>query len=195
MHLAAITSTSTITDFSQLTARWWLNFLRQPDVTDDVYFVDGKMLQLNDKRIHETNNIVTREKMIVIPVDNWISLDRKYFFGNKQKIETRMKKTAKERMDRVTKLSLKIDDHEMPVTSERIVSPMFTLNINKDNIHFLQNLEIGSVQKGNYYALSDGYWLFVQPNSFSHGPHTVETFGSCATGLLELEIHHHFSII
>lgn len=177
-----------------LTAEWWKIFLKNSGQHTNTYFVSGQMLTPNDKKIHETDNLIERDKLIVIPIDNWISVAPKRLLSNKKKVENTLTKLAQERMDRVSKLELQIDG-EYTQSEPRIMSPLFEIDINDDNLDILKTLELGHVQHGKYFALSDGYWLFIEPNTLSYGPHVIKTYGSCATGVLELQIHHTLHII
>lgn len=188
----------TITEFyirkPMLTAEWWKIFLKNRGQHNHTYFVSGQMLQPNDKKIHATDNLIERDKLIVIPIDNWISVAPKKLLSNRKKVENVLTELAKERMDRVSKLDLQIDDNHVQ-SEPRIISPLFEIDVNDDNINILKTLEVGHVTNGRYFALSDGYWLFIEPNTLSYGPHIIKTYGSCATGVLELQIHHTIHII
>jgi len=154
----------------------------------------GQMLKPYDKQVYKTESLIERDKIIVIPIDNWISVSPKKLLSNRKNVETTLRKLAIERMDRVTRLQLTIDNQ--PTQSEpRILSPLFEIEVNHDNLQTLEMLEVGSVKAGQYFAISDGYWLFIEPDSLSYGPHIIQTFGSCATGALELEMSHTLRII
>lgn len=179
-------------DREQLTADWWrffLNNLTQEPL--DFVFIRGHMVDLKNKRVQDTENTVEHDKTIVIPIDNWISLGRKQRLTPKGRMRRLLTKTAATKMDRVVKMNLRIDDQDVPVPAQRIVSPMFVIHVDSSNNWMLQGLELGDVSIGtDYYAVSDGYWLFVEPNTLPIGTHIIQTYGSCATGLIELEIHH-----
>jgi hypothetical protein len=165
--------------YAEWTARWWQWFLTSNGRDPSVYYVKGRMVSPNDKQIHTTYNVIDHDEAILIPIDNWIS------FGFN---EEKMRQVAKERMDRVIKLQLVVDSKSVVIT-ERIVSPAFDIEIKS-----VPRLEITGMKPGKYKALSDGYWLFLEPNELEKGSHKIETLGSCATGLIQLEIHHSLEI-
>lgn len=181
---------------SELTAQWWQFFLEDKRVPS-VYFIRGRIDVLGDKSIHQTDDLVESDKLIVMPIDNWISLKKRPILRNREKIEQEMIELAKTKMNRTVKLTLTIDGQDVDVPKTRVMSPFFNILLTKKNIPVLRTLEVNSeiVSPGAYQAISDGYWLFIEPNTLKHGRHKIETFGSCATGLFELAMHHYISTI
>ena len=43
-------------------------------------------------------------------------------------------------------------------------------------------------------AITDGYWLYIKPNSFTTGKHTVSSFGSCRSGKIHVNIKYHLTV-
>ena len=189
---------------SELTAKWWQYFLQESNRAVEpppagIYFVKGKIDVLNDKSIHKTEDLVESDKTIIMPIDNWISLVRRPILKNRNRAMADMTHMAKIKMDRTAKLTLRVDGNNLHVPTTRVVSPFFNVMLNSHGLDILRGLEVGSsdgdLKPGPYMCISDGYWLFMEANTLTRGPHKIETFGSCATGLFELEIHHYLHII
>ena len=43
-------------------------------------------------------------------------------------------------------------------------------------------------------AITDGYWLFLKPNSFTTGKHTISSFGSCRSGTIQVNMKYHLTV-
>jgi hypothetical protein len=43
-------------------------------------------------------------------------------------------------------------------------------------------------------AITDGNWLFIIPNSFTTGKHTVSSFGSCRSGKIQVNMKYHLTV-
>ena len=43
-------------------------------------------------------------------------------------------------------------------------------------------------------AITDGYCLFMKPNSFTTGKHTVRSFGSCRLGKIQVNMKYHLTV-
>ena len=183
------------TSKNELTAQWWQYFLNNIPQAG-VNFVMGKMLVPNDKQIYETNTIVYSDELIILPIDNWISLvqTNKISFLNRKKVEKEMIRIADEKMNRLVQMSLSIDRNRIE-PSQRITSTFFDVLVNGNNRHMLKQLELGEISNGKYRALSDGYWLFLEASALGLGEHEIETFGSCSTGVLSLQLKHHVTVI
>jgi hypothetical protein len=162
--------------------------LKQLDLPEQhVIFIGGRMVT-QEKEIHKIYREVEQDKAILLPVDNWISIGHRYLTR-----DSVLERVAKERMAMIVELRLKIDDDI--IKAERVMSPAFPLNVPSTSPYLNMKTEIGQIKKGKYKAISDGYWLFLKPNSLEKGTHVIETFGSCQTGRLSLEIHHTIDII
>lgn len=175
---------------SELTARWWQDFLGNKKAPSGTYFVKAIMILPNRKEVNQTYDTIQRDNAIVVPINNWISLVKQDQDSLWNRIN--MKRVAKERMASVAQVSLKIDDQEL--RPSRVMSLFFNINIDETNIVQLKQLQLGKAEVGEYKALSDGYWLFLEPNVLKTGDHKIETFGCCATGVFTLAMQHHLII-
>lgn len=168
---------------NELTAKWWQYFLNDVSAPENVHFVKSRMVRPHHNEINKTHDLV-QSSLVVVPVNNWISLVRHDTLRNK----AMMIKTAKERMDSVILTRVKINGQD--ITPERIMSTFFNITINQKNLlyDFPQQLQLGRLEPGEYIALSDGYWLFLK--ELGVGEYKIETSSSCATGVFALNMQY-----
>lgn len=168
---------------SKLTAQWWQYFLNDMQPPDGVHFISSTMIAANDKEKKRTLDSVPSNRMIVMPVNNWISLAKEHATIG---VKADMIKTAKTRMDSVT-YNTKLNDQN--IKPSRVMSPFFQIELIDLNMKQLQNLQVGQLQgPGKYIGLSDGYWLFL--NLQEGEKYTVKNVSSCATGVYTLNMDH-----
>lgn len=180
-----------ITDLPSLTVKWWKWFLNDEPNDSPIFFAASKRMTIDDKETLNAYYQIKRDKPILVSVDKWISLG--FLFSPDDKL----RQVAKERIDSLTKMHVSFDDKHIIDSPNskgvlRIMSPIFYITLKHD----MQKPELGpkKIPKGRYKAVSDGYWLFLQPNSLTTGDHVIEAFGSCQVGKLSLNVRHHLTI-
>ncbi len=194
--------------------KWWLWFLESMEQSQEpnqkpffaqaikttnqensvpVFFAPTKYLIPGDKKILKENSMIRRDSAIMISIDKWISFG---YIGLSS--DEKMRQVAKERIDKLTRISLNFDGNAIITGGDsemvtRITTPVFQVELKND----ITDLELGpkKVKKGRYKAVADGYWLFTKPNTLDYGEHRIDTFGSCDNGRLLLDVNHHFTII
>jgi hypothetical protein len=193
--------------------KWWLWFLESMEQSQTsaqnvffaqpikstaqdkvpVFFAPTKYMVPGDKEILSKTSKIKRDMAIMISIDKWISFG---YIGLSS--EEKMRQVAKERIDRLTRINLSLDGEQIITGPKselvtRITTPVFHVELKND----IMDLELGpkKVRKGRYKAVTDGYWLFIKPNSLDYGEHKIDTFGSCDNGRLSLNVKHHFTII
>jgi len=168
----------------ELTADWW-RFFYNGYSRDDVYFLPSKQTIRNDTSVLGTDNIIARNKAILAPVEKWISLG--FPFSSDQLLRD----TAKSRVDSMVRIEMQLDG--VLNKAQRIMSPVFNLIINRD----IHEPELGPklIRKGKYKAVSDGWWLYLPPDSLDLGRHQLDTFASCAAGVISLRVKHTLQIV
>ena len=109
----------------------------------------------------------------MLPI-NWIGIN----YANDKKYDQKLQDDAKIEIDIINKdiISVLIDDTiEIRDQCIRVPTPdFFPLN--------------------GKMAITDGYWLFIKPNSFTTGKHTVSSFGSCRSGKIQVNMKYHLTV-
>ncbi len=174
---------------------WWKWFVEEnqhPQMIEPIFFARSKPMIAGDKEQLDAYYNISRETPILISIDKWISFG---FVGLTS--DEKMINIAKERLDTLSRMFVTIDRQSLVSSPEsqlitRIMTPIFKVNLKED----ILNPELGGkkIRKGKYKAVADGYWLFLRPNSLDIGNHVIETFGSCNSGRLSLDINHHITI-
>jgi hypothetical protein len=174
---------------------WWKWFVEEnqhPQMIEPIFFARSKPMIAGDKEQLDAYYNISRETPILISIDKWISFG---FVGLTS--DEKMINIAKERLDTLSRMFVTIDEQSLVSSPEsqlitRIMTPIFKVNLKED----ILNPELGGkkIRKGKYKAVADGYWLFLRPNSLDIGNHVIETFGSCNSGRLSLDINHHITI-
>jgi hypothetical protein len=175
--------------------QWWKWFVEEnqhPQMIEPIFFARSKPMIAGDKEQLDAYYNISRETPILISIDKWISFG---FVGLTS--DEKMINIAKERLDTLSRMYVTIDGQSLVSSPEsqlitRIMTPIFKVNLKED----ILNPELGGkkIRKGKYKAVADGYWLFLRPNSLDIGNHVIETFGSCNSGRLSLDINHHITI-
>jgi hypothetical protein len=102
-------------------------------------------------------------KAILLPIINAV------YVRTAGETEEEMRTTIKEDIDTVTNLEASIDGTPLQnLSNYRIQSPFFDVTLPKDNI-------LGEPE-GTYLAVSDGYWLFIEP--LPPGQHEIRLHGA-----------------
>jgi hypothetical protein len=106
-------------------------------------------------------------KAILFPVLN-VECD---YFSPDLKTESDLRKCAKDDQDKATNLRATVDGVAIPdLKAYRTQSPLFNMTLPKDNV-------IG-VSPGTTQAISDGYWIILEP--LPPGKHQIHFGGSLA---------------
>jgi len=124
-------------------------------------------------------------KAILFPVSNHESSFSE--FPN-LKTEIELKACSKEDIDKVTTLVVKVDGIVLPeftLKTCRLQSSLFDIVLPQNNVLGLP--------PGSTKAVSDGYWVFLQP--LSEGTHDIYFMGSCRTDALRTEVSYHIEVI
>lgn len=171
---------------------WWCSFSQEPKtgqiVDDGVFFLTSKKMERYDNAVLETHNVLPQQLPVLFPVDKWLGV------GFPFTPDEELKRVAKERIDQLPNMSVKIDDQV--VIPIRVQTAVFELKLARD----IPNPEVGnnvkSIKKGKYKkAVCEGYWVFLEPNTLTKGLHTIPSFASCATGVLSLNVRHTLNVV
>lgn len=187
------------TTYPEWTARWWKWVLETPrernpllDLTgrysgenqryEDVWFLAGSLIG-GSQRV-ERKCQISNSKSILFPVSN---NESSFVELPDLQCEAELRAESKADIDKVTRLAAAVDGlvfRESDLKKCRIQSPMFTIDLPKDNI---LNKRAGPTR-----AVSDGYWVFLKP--LSPGLHNINFLGSCATDDLFIEAVYHLDV-
>src|SRR5215208_249667 len=169
--------------------KWWCSTTKEPteavqiDKSKKVIFLTTKRMERFDNEELKVDNIIPEDMAILFPVDKWISVG---FSFTPNDI---LKDVARKRIDNLPNISISIDN--VVLKPIRIQSNSFQLELKRD----IPNPEIPTtlrkIVKGKYKAVSEGYWIFLKPNSLRKGKHRMLAFASCKTSELSLKVNHH----
>lgn len=179
--------------YSDWTAKWWQWFLSIPKSSSpalDTTGINANIGQNNpnvfflcqtyegvDSTPHR-EVVIDSDRALFMPVINWISI-LNYDGVTEQEIFEK----AKERMDVVAKLEMKINEitlSEEDLRKYRVQSPLFDVNLPEGNI---MELKPGLVR-----AVSDGFWIFLEPLNKET---SLSSFGSCSSGVTNILVNYH----
>jgi hypothetical protein len=80
-------------------------------------------------------------------------------------------------IDDIVKKRAKIDGQDLTISEDyRVKSPPFNFSYPPDNIF--------GAKQGPTRVVGDGYWIFMRP--LKPGNHTIETYGSCMSGKIQI---------
>ena len=154
-----------------MAVKWWQSY----DYTGwrrsrgSVFMIPGKT---QDRDLKGRSYKVNKGKAILMSPINWISFD------DAGVTEQSMRNAAKEEIDIVNKDTIDVTldgNQQMRDYCYRAVTPFFKVQGRK--------------------AISDGYWLFLKPNALTKGNHTIDSFGSCRSGKIQIAIDYHLDIV
>ena len=152
--------------YGEWTAKWW-QWIISIDKTHNpgndetgrdcgygqdgpIWFLTGTFENLQRA---ERNCTIPKEKAIFIPV---VNSEKSYTEFPELKDEAALRLRAKNAIDRVTKKIITIDGKEIKdLQNYCIQSPLFEITFPENNIY--------GVQPGPSQAVSDGYWILLQP--------------------------------
>jgi hypothetical protein len=137
---------------------------------DFLYWIFVDVLE----NLNEREFKIDKEKAILLLPINWIGIN----YDNEKKYDQKQRDDAKLEIDIINKdiISVIIDGTiQMRHQCIRISTPDFFPLDGK-------------------MAITDGYWLFIKPNSFTTGKHTVSSFGSCRSGKIQVNIKYHLTV-
>lgn len=122
-------------------------------------------------------------KAIFMPIINWISIS-----DVDGKSDEELVKKAKEKIDEVANLELRIND--LPIDADlrklRVSTGVFEHILPKDNIFDLPS-ECPIVRR----FVSDGYWIFLKPLVSSM---ILSSHGACSTGITQIGVTYNIQI-
>jgi hypothetical protein len=135
-------------------------------------FFDFLLVDVQDN-LNEREFKIDKEKAILLPI-NCIGIN----YANDKKYDQKLQDDAKIETDIINKdiISLLIDETiQMRDQCKRVSTPDFFPLDGK-------------------MAITDGYWLFIKPNSFTTGKHTVSSCGSCRSGEIQVNMKYHLAV-
>jgi len=150
--------------FSEWTAKWWqaFRYANWRRNLGPVFMIPGAWIAENDSGMVKGNNKfkIKRDKAILFAVINCIQQEEYVL----QSIMT----MVKQRMDvvDVPAIQFMLDGEPMMDHICRVNSPTFMLHGNK--------------------CASDGFWLFLRPNTLDPGYHLITSYGTCSSGKTQI---------
>lgn len=182
--------------FGEWSARWWKWLLSVPKNRNPAFDSDGSNAGINQHYLpvfflcqtYEEAGIfpnrtimIPKNSLILMPIINWISI-----LHHDGDSDEEMLAIAKERMDVVKNLRITIAETTIRegLDRHRALSPFFDVTLPKDNI-------IG-LPPGVRRAISDGYWIFLEPKSREIN---ITSFGSCSSGTTIIGASYSISLI
>ncbi|MDW0119535.1 MAG: hypothetical protein QOK88_00080 [Nitrososphaeraceae archaeon] len=161
--------------YSEWLAKWWQCYLISDRKRNEgpVFMIPGKIIGVQEG-INERKFKIDRDKAILLSPINWIGINN----ANDNKHEQKLRQDAKLEIDIINRdaISVLVDDKlEMRDNCIRASTPNFFSLDGK-------------------MAITDGYWLFLKPNSFTTGKHTISSFGSCRSGTIQVNMKYHLTV-
>ncbi|HEX7178542.1 MAG TPA: hypothetical protein VF220_02380 [Nitrososphaeraceae archaeon] len=182
--------------YSEWILDWWKWFYDAEEETEhqneswknDSYDVRFLTTVHNFEPDMYTKSHVIQDQAILLSVAKWISLGLPF-----QK-DIDLMKAATERINTLETMRVEVDGQK--IKPQRLATDIFNLELKRE-VHNPKTdyCRIETLRKGKYKAIGDGYWLFIKPNQFDKGIHTIDTFCSCASNIVRVNVHHTLNII
>jgi hypothetical protein len=182
--------------YDQWCIKWWTWLLSIPKPINPVSDAEGNFASTNQgnnmvfflcQTIESCKPLPTREikipfgAKIFLPIINWVC-----FKDNDEQTNEYLKNLAKEKMDRIGKLELYINDK--PVSEDlanyRVQPPIFEIDLPENNI-------LG-IKPGLTSLVTDGYWILFEPLIQDIG---LSSFGSCSLGITEIGVNYNIKLV
>lgn len=124
---------------------------------------------------------LAEDRSIFMPIINWISI-----LDVDGDTDEELYTVAKEKIDEVANIEFSINGATVDGDPRelRVSSPPFDAMLPDGNIF--------SLPSGQRRFLSDGYWIFLRPNS---NLNSLTSFGSCSSGITRIGVKYNISII
>jgi hypothetical protein len=175
--------------YGQWSVKWWQWLLSIPKEHNPAFDLDGSNANINQNyspvfflcQTYEKTNVLPHRTVTVpinhsifIPIINWISI--RHHDG---KTDQELLGIAKEKMNVVANLQITLNGISIKKELKvyRALSPFFNVELPEDNI-------IG-LSSGVRRAISDGFWLFLEPR---YRKLEIASFGSCSSGLTKIGV-------
>lgn len=148
-------------DFTHWIVKFW-NTYRHPNFLRNrgpVYCLPGIIPEV-EKKQRQTHFTIDRKKAILLSPMNFLHFTRE---NDKQTNKDYQKYLCRIRMDNIGLIDVALDGIDVSDKLVRVATGLFELDY-------------------KYVAASDGYWLFLKPNTLEKGRHTINSFGTCSSG-------------
>ena len=159
------------------------------ECVDNVYFLGTKLTLPYNNIVFDAFDKIPSDKAILINTGKWTALGLPFVSSSSELLDL-----AKKRMDSLEDYKVLLNN--VPTKPERVTSDMFKIKVNR-NIEGHEDPVLGhmpSIKKGKYNAVIDGYWLFIKPNTLTKRDYQINSFTSCKTGILSLNVNHNLTI-
>jgi hypothetical protein len=172
--------------YPEWTIRWWRWLLSLPKEKNPALDLSGVYSAHGQKDPHawflagtfggvsERKCTIPKGKAILIPIINY---ECSFADEPSMTADTQLESKCKSEIDDIKELFFGIDELLLrDVSSYRIRSPLFSIDLQEDNV-------LG-VNPGRTKMISDGFWIFLKPLSI--GKHQVTSLGSCRSGKIRI---------
>jgi hypothetical protein len=161
--------------YSEWLEKWWQGYLFSDRKRNQgpVFLIPGRLVDVKSE-LDERKFKIDKDKAILLSPINWIGIN----YTSDKKHNEKLREDAKLEIDIINKdvISVLIDDTiEMRDNCIRVSTPNFFSLDGK-------------------MAITDGYWLFLKPNSFAEGKHTISSFGSCRSGTIKVNMKYYLTV-
>lgn len=156
---------------------------------DNVYFLGTKLTLPHSNIVFDTNDNIPIDKAILINTGKWTALGLPFISSASELL-----RLAKKRMDGLEEYKVLINS--VPVYPDRVTSNVFKIKVNRE-IESHEDPVLGHmprIKKGKYNAVIDGYWLFIKPSTLTKKRFQINSFTSCKTGILSLNVIHNITV-
>ena len=182
--------------YSDWTVKWWEWILQIPKYNNPLFDINGKNAYLNQiydnvlflcqtlessEEIPVRNIKIPKETSIFMPIINWISI-----LHEDGETDQELISKARERMNVVK--DLKININEITLTTDRlkefrVQSPIIDVFLPEKNIFDHPSCQTRTV--------SDGFWIFLKPVSYSM---RIKSHGSCSSGITNIGVDYNINV-
>jgi hypothetical protein len=182
--------------YSEWSERWWQWLLSFPKSTNPAFNNSKEWMTTNTTTENvsflcqtiEAFRPIPRRRIqipdggyIFMPILNWISIN-----DEDDQTDEELIKLAKEKMDKVGKLDLRLNGNTLDLRLEeyRVRSRIFEMIMEAGNVL--------DARSGSHRLVSDGYWIFLRPQISDL---ILSSFGSCSSGITEIGVDYRIRLV
>lgn len=182
--------------FSEWTVKWWNWIIGIPKDVSPLFDMNGKNARLNQidsevvflcqtlessEKIPVRSIKIAKGTSVFMPIINWISILHEDGENDEELLNT-----ARERMNVVK--DLRININELTLTTDRlkvfrVQSPVLDTFLPEKNIFDRPSCQTRMV--------SDGFWIFLKPITYSV---RIKSLGSCSSGITNIGVDYNINV-
>lgn len=170
--------------FAEWTARWWkaFNFQGWRRNIGHVFHVPGRIVEFDSETTHRSFKI-QRKKAVLFGIINWL---QPATAGESNPMVSRQIRMSHNNLMTLAMQKMDVvDQNAFNVLLDGEQSRHGICRVSSNGLFDLYGIK----------CASDGFWLFLKPDSLTKGKHSISTFGVCSSGQTRLAMDYEINIV